>query len=99
MKGGLIGKKISLVGLNKDTGSVFEIEFKDKRQFSNPGLRDVLLYPNEERSIDKMRKIIKKNDGAKDFFTFTARGFRGAANDVENDLTALTNRILNRRRR
>lgn len=78
---------------------MFEIVIKDRSGFSNSALKDMVLYPNKDEAKTEMKKIIKDNDGARGFFSYTARQFRISADGVENDLTNLTNRILYRRRR
>ena len=58
-----------------------------------------MLFQNKENSLEETRKIISKNKGADDFFSFTAKEFKMAANDVEKDLDTLSNRLLGRQRR
>ena len=88
-----------MIGVNKYTGAIWEIEFKDAKNFSRQGLNETVMFPNKENSLEETQKLIRKNKGAEGFFSYTAKEFKLAADDVEKELDTLSNRLLGRHRR
>ena len=83
---------ITLKGIHLDTGCVFDIELKNKKGFSNPMLRDVLLLNNDRPG--ETANIIGKTQGATDFFGHVGREFNMTVKEIEEDITELEKRVL-----
>lgn len=90
-----MSKKISLYGINKNTASIFEIEIKDKRAFSNPALKDLVLVTGNK---NKDAAILKKH-GARGFFKKVGREFSLSVEEIEQDIDKLYNRMFRRGRK
>lgn len=89
-----MSKKYNMVGINKWSGAMWEVELKNPKSFSNDGLKDMVLFPKENPR--KIGKIVRKNTGARGFFDHTAREFGMAINDIEADISKLEGKILKR---
>jgi len=85
-------KVYRVLGTHLRTGSSFEIEFRDPKHFSNAGLREILLTPDDgtgHSSKSATATVIRNNQGATDFFDWLRTNFSLAADDVEKDLDEL----------
>jgi hypothetical protein len=93
-----VNKKYSMLGFNKESGSVIEIEFNNIKNFSRESLKDMILVPqNDKREADSLQMSkITTNVGARDFFGKIANEFNTTLDELDNDLGELETMILGR---